>query len=61
MSDQARWSVADGEVTGVSGGGYFMPALPISSMHEMDTRSWPDSVDALDGEGQIIASLDLDG
>jgi hypothetical protein len=40
--------------------GYFMHALPISSMREMDTRSWPDSVDALDGDGQVIASLALD-
>ena len=41
--------------------GYFMHALPISSLHEMDARSWPDSIDALDGDGAIIASLDLDG
>jgi hypothetical protein len=41
--------------------GYFMHALPISSTDEMETRSWPDTVDALDGDGAVIATLDLGG
>lgn len=39
--------------------GYFMHALPITSMHEMDALSWPDTIDALDEDGEVIATLDL--
>lgn len=39
--------------------GYFMGALEITSMEEMNSRSWPDSIDALDADGDVIASLDL--
>ena len=46
-------------VTEVQVDGYFLHALPVASMTEMDARSWPDSIDAVGADGAIIATLDL--
>ena len=54
-----HFSGEDPIVTETQVDGYFMHALPITSMSEMDARSWPDSIDAVGADGEIIATVDL--